>query len=181
MESKEKIMCDAIALANWFIEKSLEDKNAPKLDLLRLIKLVYIAYGFGLALLDRCLINERFDKVEAWKLGPVIPSVYHTFKHHKDNTITTKAEILEWDSIHPDCFDFIMPTIDTEDKLLLQVLNFVWERYKQFKNREIIDMLHQEGTPWKYCYSEGKNVEIPKEMTKLYYSNLVDLLIHGNK
>ena len=72
-------MIDAIAIANYFVEKSKEDKQCEKLTLLRLVKYVYIAYGFALVLLGRSIINDRFDKVEAWKYGPVIPSVYHSF------------------------------------------------------------------------------------------------------
>ena len=53
-------MIDAIAIANYFVEKSKEDKQCEKLTLLRLVKYVYIAYGFALVLLGRSIINDRF-------------------------------------------------------------------------------------------------------------------------
>ena len=70
---------DALAIANYFVRKGLSDTVGEKLTLLRLVKYVYIAYGFSLALIDKSIINDRFDRVEAWKYGPVIPSVYHSF------------------------------------------------------------------------------------------------------
>ena len=40
---------------------------------LQVIKLAYIAHGFTLALLGRSLVPEP---IEAWRYGPVIPSIY---------------------------------------------------------------------------------------------------------
>ena len=67
---------NAIAIANYFIDKANSvQRQENDLTLLRLVKYVYIAYGFALAILKKKIIDERFDKVEAWKYGPVIPSV----------------------------------------------------------------------------------------------------------
>ena len=48
-----------------------------KLTPMEVNKLVYISHGWMLALHDESLISE---KIEAWKHGPVIPSLYHKFK-----------------------------------------------------------------------------------------------------
>ena len=75
---------DALAVANYLIQ--LAKEKGIDLQPLKLMKLVYIAHGFMLALFDRSALNPRFDRVEAWKYGPVIPSVYHSFKcYGKDN------------------------------------------------------------------------------------------------
>lgn len=85
---------DAIAIANYFVDKANQDTRAPyPLTLLRLVKYVYISYGFAMAILDKIIIDKRFDTVQAWKYGPVIPSVYHSFKHNGNNPITSKSEI----------------------------------------------------------------------------------------
>ena len=162
---------DAIAIANYFVDKSLQDKTAPyKLTLLRLVKYVYIAYGFALALLNRVIIDKRFDVVEAWRYGPVIPSVYHSFKHNQNEPIKHKASILINEDENGN-MTFITPMI--EDKEIMQVLDFVWEKYKNRSTSDLIDILHSKGTPWHYCYKEGCNIEIPDEMTKLYYRSIV--------
>lgn len=163
---------DAIAIANYFVDKSNSDKNAPyQLTLLRLVKYVYIAYGFALALLDRSIINKRFDKVEAWKYGPVIPSVYHSFKHYGNNPITSKASIVT-DEFPDGKAVFVIPEV--EDTEIRTVLDFVWERYKNKPISDLINLLHRDDTPWAYCYRVGRNVEIPEEMTKIYYQSIVD-------
>ena len=82
---------NALSIANYFIDLANED-NEP-IRPLKLMKLVYIAYGYALALLNRSIIDYRFDKVEAWKFGPVIPSVYHSFKIYGKKPITEKESI----------------------------------------------------------------------------------------
>ena len=76
----------AVVVANYFVEKGKADKK--NIDLLKLVKLVYIAHGWHLGLydeIDRPLIRED---VEAWKYGPVVRSVYDAFKGVGKRTIT---------------------------------------------------------------------------------------------
>lgn len=163
---------DAIAIANYFIDKANSDDSAPyQLTLLRLVKYVYIAYGFAMAILDKVIIDKRFDTVEAWKYGPVIPSVYHSFKHNKNNPITEKSMIAVSENEEGD-LNFIFPTVT--DKNILLVLDFVWNRYRDKSTSDLIDLLHKPGTPWHYCYKQGCNAEIYDEMTKAYYKSIVD-------
>lgn len=48
-------------------------KLGGRVETLKLQKLMYYCNGWSLALRDRALFD---DKIEAWKHGPVIPSVY---------------------------------------------------------------------------------------------------------
>ena len=160
---------EAIAIANYFVDKA--NKEHYNLTLLRLVKYVYIAYGFALALLNRSIIDHRFDKVEAWKYGPVIPSVYHSFKHNGDNPIKEKVVIVTEE--HADgTIEMVTPEIT--DREVISILDFVWDRYKDKPTSYLITLLHREDTPWAYCYRVGKNVEIPDEMTKVYYNAIVN-------
>ncbi len=156
-----KVMADSIAIANYFIDKSLSENT--DITLLKLVKLVYIAHGYMLALLDKSFIESRYDRVEAWRFGPVIPNVYHTFKHNKNNPIKEKGVICLFDDKD---MPFVVPEIVEEPKF---ILDFVWKRYGKLSASELVDLLHQKGTPWNYYYQEGKNNEIPDEDTKLYY------------
>lgn len=163
---------DAIAIANYFVDKANKDNNAPyPLTLLRLVKYVYIAYGFAMAILDKIIIDKRFDTVEAWKYGPVIPSVYHSFKHNGNNRIKNKS-IIAISEDEDGELKFITPKV--EDKDISMVLDFVWSRYRNKSTSELITLLHKSGTPWHYCYKPGCNSEIYDEMTKVYYKSIVD-------
>lgn len=163
---------DAIAIANYFVDKSKSDSKAPyPLTLLRLVKYVYIAYGFALSILNKSIIDKRFDKVEAWKYGPVIPSVYHSFKHNGNEIIRDKISIVTEELPDGD-LRFEIPEI--KDKDVVQILDFVWDRYRDKPTSYLIYLLHREDTPWAYCYRVGKNVEIPEEMTKVYYDAIVN-------
>ena len=81
----------AIAIANYFIQKSLDEKT-DDLSPMKLQKLVYFAHAWYLIYQDGGkLINEA---IEAWSYGPVINSVYHEFKHNGRNSITEKGSVL---------------------------------------------------------------------------------------
>lgn len=173
---KEKVMSDSIAIANYFIDKSAECKI--DITLLQLVKFVYIAHGYMLALLDKSFIESRFDRVEAWRYGPVIPNVYHTFKHNKYNPIKEKGVICLFEDKD---MPFVIPSIVEEPKF---ILDFVWKRYGQMSANDLVDLLHQKGTPWEYYYQEGKNNVIPDEDTRLYYKAVYKKLRdyeHGQK
>jgi uncharacterized phage-associated protein len=59
----------AHTVANRFLE--LAEAEGRSLTPLQLMKLVYIAHGWMLGIHQRPLIK---DHIEAWKLGPVIPT-----------------------------------------------------------------------------------------------------------
>lgn len=164
---------DAIAIANYFIGKANADTQ-HQLTLLRLVKYVYIAYGFAMAILDRIIIDKRFDVVEAWKYGPVIPSVYHSFKHNGNSPITTPCQIVRDEQSDG---TLIFETPQVTDPEIMKVLDFVWLRYSKMTTGTLINTLHQEGTPWRFCYREGENVIIPDRMTQVYYNDIVKALL----
>ena len=158
---------NATALANYFVD--LAKKNNASITQFGLMKRVYITHGFCLAILNRSVINPRFDNVEAWKYGPVIPSVYHSFKHNQCNPITEKSVCVK--EIKDGKYEFFAPEL--QDDEVKRIANFVWERYIKFDDKKIIALTHNSGTPWAYCYEEGMNKEIPDLLTKAYYSKLI--------
>lgn len=160
---------NALAVANYFIELAHNEKKP--ITLLGLIKRVYIAHGFSLAIFHKSLLDPRFDKVEAWKYGPVIPCVYHSFKQFKSNPITTKTEIMEWSG--DDCeLSFHVPELRDEDAR--KIVEMVWKRYSGMSDNQLVSLTHKKGSPWDVCYIEGLNNEIPDGVTELYYRKVVD-------
>lgn len=161
---------NALSVANYFIDLAKAD-NKP-IKLLGLVKRVYIAHGFSLALTGKSLLDPRFDKVEAWKYGPVIPSVYHSFKNYRANPITEKTVVLEENN---NDYAFVTPVL--KDEQSKKIVQMVWKRYINFTDNQLVTITHHEGTPWKICYEADKNIEIPDSFTKLYYEKLVKSIL----
>ena len=164
---------NALSIANYFIE--LANNESEEVKPLKLMKLVYIAHGYILATLNKSALNPRFDRVEAWKFGPVIPSVYHSFKSYGNKGITELTSIFKEENFNEDSPEIEIPILNGEDEKY--VCNFVWRNYGKYSGSDLVTMLHLEGTPWSIVYKEGKNVEIPDELTKSYYKTLVEELL----
>lgn len=167
---------NAIAVANEFVD--LAKKENRDIKLLGLVKLTYLAHGFSLAANNEPLLDYRYDSVEAWRYGPVIPSVYHTFKHNKSNPIKEMAEIPRW-AEDGTIANYTTPRVESPSAL--SIIRFVWERYKKCTDSQLVSLLHRDGTPWKLSYIENANMPIDDEYTKLFYSKLMMLLKEEGK
>lgn len=138
------------------------------------MKLVYIAYGLCLALLEKSIFDPRFDWVEAWKLGPVVPSVYHTFKHYVNAPIDKFGVVLR-DDQENGIAEYEEPKLQGDEEK--RVVKKTWEMFGHLNGSELVQMLHQKGTPWALRYKVGRNEIIPEEDTKRYYSLFVEISI----
>lgn len=150
---------------------------------MKLLKLVFIAHGWVLALLDNTdgILNE--ERVEAWKFGPVIPSLYHEFKHCQNSPITewsqsTVNETDDWFESKP---IFIEQTDVHDKERLVKVLDFVWESYKTYSPWGLSQKTHELDTPWQKTYVDGeKGLIISDELIKKYYKECLHKMEDGN-
>ncbi len=148
-------------ISNYFI------KNLKSVDNLKLNKLAYISYGLVKAGLDRELFHEP---IQAWHLGPVIPSIYHEFKRFGYSDIEGYSFIYD-----PVTDEKAIPRIDPEDKEILEVLEWVKNVYGKMSIRELIERTHNVDTPWSKCYKEGiYNIEIEPEAIRKYYEDIIE-------
>lgn len=137
-----------ITIATYFLQK---EDHTRTITPMKLIKLVYIAHGWYLALKDgNPLINE---KAEAWKYGPVIPSLYERFKTFSSNVITDIPQV-------------DISFISEEDK---SILDDVWDNYGNKSGIQLSGKTHEPNTPW------SKTWEKARETT-----NRQDLIISDN-
>lgn len=167
-----KILYDTPSnVANFFLEKGKEE--GMPLTQLKLMKLVYLAYGWILATLNARLFNEE---IEAWKYGPVIPSLYHEFKHFRYDPITTKSIYFDLDK---DTID--VPTIKANDKSSV-ILEKVWDVYKQLSAKALVEKTHETGSPWHSHYDPNVYGKvIPDDDIKIYFKEKISELVADDR
>jgi len=140
------------AVANYFIQKAAADGG--QLTPMKLIKLVYIAHGWYLALTGKPLIREP---VEAWKFGPVIESLYHAFKRYGNGAIPAAAAT-----------DAAIKGDDAEE--IKKVLDKVWDSYAKYSAVQLSTLTHQPETPWRKSFDPTSfYTVIPDALIKEHY------------
>jgi uncharacterized phage-associated protein len=128
-------MENAVAVANYFVRKSLE--SGIPVTPMKLVKLVYVAHGWYLGLTGEPLIAEG---VQAWKYGPVVPSVYTSFKEYGGNPVSEPAGALSSNG------QMVYYAINSSE--LASFLDKIWDEYKDYSAVELSALTHQEETPW---------------------------------
>lgn len=143
-------MHSSTTVANKIIEIARGRGNL--LTPMQLIKLVYIAHGWMLGLYSRPLTRDR---IEAWKFGPVIPNLYHSVKHFRDQPISNQLN---------------QPPGDELDPIEADLVGQVCEIYCKFDGVSLSNMTHQAGTPWAQVYVDGiSNIPIPNDLIERHY------------
>lgn len=134
----------ALAVANYFIDKA-NVENTP-LDHLKLQKLVYFAHGWNLAVRAEPLIDEP---VEAWKYGPVVSSLYRTFRVYGNDLVTENG--VQMTALGPR-----VPNIEFGDSDTRELLAKVWEVYQGFSGVQLSNMTHEPDTPWDRTWRKSR-------------------------
>lgn len=120
-------MHDSVVIANRFLE--LAHKRGNSLIPIQLLKLVYLAHGWGLGLYGRPLIK---DEIQAWQYGPVIPHLYSHIRSFKSNPVKG-------------------PLICDEEQLSRQeenIIQQVYDIYGHLSGPHLSLLTHQQGSPW---------------------------------
>lgn len=138
---------DAKAIANEFLD--IAQRHGESLTPMKLQKLVYFAHGWNLGINDSPLINEE---VEAWRYGPVIPSLYQEFKAFGGSPIEGRAT-----SGYPLKVARLENTTGNDHAYTRRLLDWVWRKYGAFTPAQLSSMTHAPETPWKKAWdSMGK-------------------------
>jgi len=157
-------------IANYFLRKG--EKEGIAITNMKLQKLVYIAQGWYLALQGNPLFGEE---IQAWQHGPVIPSLYHTFKMFGRTPITNRAYEFDFESE-----ELAEPRVERSDRETRSILDKVWEVYKGFTPVALRKMTHTEGTPWSQTYEDGcMGKAIPVDIIKAHYTAYLQKLVNN--
>ncbi|MGD2169230.1 MAG: DUF4065 domain-containing protein [Chlamydiota bacterium] len=172
---------NASITANFFLKKARQEKIP--VTPMKLQKLVYIAHGWVLAILGNETGVLDNEEIQAWQHGPVIPSLYHEFKHIQNSPINdwSRSLLKITDSqfvTNPVHFE----EVEEENKKQLQeILNAVWEAYKNYTAWGLSQKTHEKETPWNEVYVEGKkHIAISNELIRKYYQNYLHKLMENN-
>lgn len=155
----------AMAVANWFLERSWQDVSKPHCDQLKLYKLVFYAHAWYIGNCNRELFPED---VKAWPHGPVVPDLYGSFKDFKWNPITRLGKRLEIIEGKP---QFRIPR---HDGSLSGFFESIWNAYGDKTGTELSNMTHLEGEPWtivaqEYNFDLSNKPTIPTEIIEAVY------------
>ena len=168
-------------IANYFLWRAWEE--GVKITPMKLIKLVYIAYGWNLVMNsdNKYLFKEP---ILAWNHGPVIPSLYYEFREFGKNPIpkgnysAVFNDYEEWELNGKARKLESVPIISDSDTLILQILNAEWNHYKNFDGVELSKITHREGSPWNKAIKQGRNTRLEDNDIYQTSSELIDTLMN---
>ena len=139
----------------------LQNDN-KKFDLLQLIKLCYLSYGWYLSLANKKLFEEE---IQAWKYGPVIPELYYALKHFSGRKLPSN------------CLQYMAINNDPELKLsddMKKLIDAVVDHYGDCTGVQLSALTHKKGSPWEKTYAGiGRRwVQIPDDVIKRHFDRL---------
>ncbi|MBR1438511.1 MAG: SocA family protein [Synergistaceae bacterium] len=152
-------MTTANELARYIIseiKKHMEGIQPEEFDVtpLKLQKLLYYCQGYSLALTGKPLFK---DKIEAWKYGPVVDSVYQEYKKYNRG-------IIPYQKIEDE---------EIPDETLQAIVRLVLSDKLRYSGTALAQATHNEA-PWKNNYQAScgilyMNAEIPESEMKDYF------------
>ena len=156
----------ARTIANYLIEAKSREGGTPPTPM-QLLKLVYIAHGWNLAINDLPLIN---DGIEAWRYGPVIPKIYQDLKKWGNTPVRE-----------------LLPAPASEAGSLAQeemgVMDAVLNAYGNLSGVQLSNLTHASGTPWYQVYYDEKqdtgDAPIADGRIKQHFIRLASSKAHG--
>ncbi|WP_183579537.1 Panacea domain-containing protein [Mucilaginibacter sp. X5P1] len=155
----------AIVVANEIIKLA----NSEKIDVtpMKLQKILYLANGIYYKKRGEKLIKEKF---EAWDYGPVVRSVYTTYRDCKGNNISEPIDEL----IHTNGFSFTLSSNINVDDNDLSIIKEAWDNAKNLSAFTLSAWSHNKNSPWDKAYnSNPKPVYISDEDIKAYFDKVI--------
>lgn len=132
---------------------------------LKLEKLVYLCFADYLCDTDKELFT---DKIYAFKYGPVIDTVYETYKQYGYKAIDT--EILEVDFQEMPSKSRILFAKDGTDRIMS--IDKTLKEYGNLTANDLVDITHRMQTPWSKTYKKFiPYLIIKKDTIKEYHKN----------
>ncbi|MCG8691720.1 MAG: DUF4065 domain-containing protein [Minwuiales bacterium] len=137
----------AASIANAFLKLARE--RGGRIDPMKIQKLCYLAHGYYLVENNGApLFDEKF---EAWRFGPVLPSLYHAAKSFGRRVITKPFNDFDYET------RIYVRAPEPTDPEVLEIVEFVWDNYGDMPAMKLSDWTHENGGPWDTVIKEEKN------------------------
>ena len=149
-------MPTALDVAQYLIHLAVTGDEPDALSHLRLQKLLYYVQSWHLAAFGKPMFEDR---VEAWRDGPVVTSVWPHFKQFGYAAIIpTEKHAAAGLSRYEQMF-----------------VDAIWDKYKVFSATQLSKMTHRE-TPWQIARgdlpaNESSSAEITQESMRRYFAS----------
>ncbi len=146
----------SVLIARYIVAMA-QDKGLP-INMTKVQKLLYIAYGIYLAIKDDRLIDEH---PQAWPYGPVFPSTRN--KLLKENFYDIRIDNPEFAELR----------INAE---LNSLLNLVFNNFGDWTASELSQWSHTDGSPWEKTVNQEDfswGNRISDEDIKSYFSMII--------
>ena len=150
---------DSRQIANRLIR--IARQSGESMSIMRVLKLAYMAHGWTLATIEGPLVNEY---VQAWRYGPVIPSIYYAFRPRGVYDLDPYPLIQEGE-------------LDSEvDDLMVSVFGM----YRRLSATQLSALTHIKGGPWHTTYRPGKRgLVIPNELIEEHFKDKLERAYNG--
>lgn len=153
-------MYNAITVANAFI-KLANNENRPITNM-KLQKLVYIAEGYSLAMLDESLITNN---IHAFQWGPVIPKLYESVKQYENRAINNFID---------EPFNDEPISLNDKNNSEVAIIQGVWAQYGNLTAAQLSTITHKPNTPWSVTWEKKPYSVIPRNLIKEHYKEIIE-------
>jgi len=143
----------SLAVAQYLLDQC-HAKGDSAVTPMQLIKMTYIAHGWMLGLYSRPLLTEE---TQAWRYGPVVPSVYHALKEYRSLPVdrVPGAPRHQFDELETD------------------LMNQIADIYGKINGAKLSALTHQSNTPWDITWRQfGQNACISNDIIENFYQTL---------
>lgn len=157
------------AIANSFLDISMSSPTVEPIDPMKVQKLVYFAHGWHLGFGRGALCAEH---AEAWRWGPVFPSLYHSVKAWGNSAIMEPIRAAGRISGQFQLTEPRVPTGLSEHVLI----GYIWQIYGCMSGLQLSQITHEEGSPWQAIKNQSPSVEkptIPNELIRRYFESKI--------
>ena len=137
----------------------LNRPSQSDIDLLKLIKLCYLCYGWHLAFHKEDLF---YEKIQAWRYGPVIPELYFSLKHFKGGVLPKN------------CVSSLIQSQTELTQDAKETVEEVYKAYGELNGMQLSTLTHKRNTPWHKTYNGQPNTVISSASIRKHFEFLLE-------